>query len=52
MQRLKINSYPSHLIVDPSGKIIFHSTGYSPGLVEVIEEEIESLIQKQHLQTK
>lgn len=52
MQRLKINSCPSHLIVDPSGKIIFHSTGYSPGLVEVIEEEIERLIQKQHLQTK
>lgn len=52
MQRLKINSYPSHLIVDPTGKIIFHSTGYSPGLVEVIEEEIENQVQKQQLQSK
>lgn len=50
MQRLRISSYPSHLIVDPAGKIIFHSTGYSPGLVEVIAEEIENLVLKQQLQ--
>ena len=47
MQDLGVNGYPTHLIADASGKIIYHTTGFNPGrdgqgsTVDHLEEEIK-----------
>jgi peroxiredoxin len=38
---LNITGYPTHLILNREGKIVFKSMGYSPGSIEALEKAIE-----------
>jgi thiol-disulfide isomerase/thioredoxin len=38
---LNITGYPTHLILNREGKLVFKSTGYSPGSIEALEKAIE-----------
>jgi peroxiredoxin len=38
---LNITGYPTHLILNRDGKIVYKSMGYSPGSIEALEKAIE-----------
>ena len=38
---LNISGYPTHLILNREGQIVFKSMGYSPGSIEALEKAIE-----------
>jgi thiol-disulfide isomerase/thioredoxin len=38
---LNITGYPTHLILNRDGQIVFKSMGYSPGSIEALEKAIE-----------
>lgn len=39
---LNITGYPTHLILNREGQIVFKSMGYSPGSIEALEKAIEA----------
>jgi thiol-disulfide isomerase/thioredoxin len=42
---LNITGYPTHLILNREGQIVFKSMGYSPGSIEALEKAIEGELQ-------
>lgn len=42
----KISSYPTHLIIDETGTIVYQTTGYEKNTVTNLEAKIESLLKK------
>ena len=38
---LNISGYPTHLILNREGQLVFKSMGYSPGSIEALEKAIE-----------
>ena len=42
-----IDSYPTNIIIDPHGKIVYHKIGYNPAIACQLDNQIEKLL-KQH----
>jgi thiol-disulfide isomerase/thioredoxin len=42
-EKYRINSYPTHVVLDKEGKVIFHTSGYGPGMTAPwIKKSIEA----------
>jgi thiol-disulfide isomerase/thioredoxin len=40
--KYSIRGYPTHVVLDKQGKVLFHTSGYGPGTVEWIGKSIEA----------
>ena len=43
LQKIQIMSYPTNIIVDPEGKIVFNATGYNPANIKKMDELLENM---------
>lgn len=41
-----INSFPTHVIIDPSGKVYFHTSGLAPNTISWLKKSISELLEK------
>lgn len=43
LQKIKIMSYPTNIIVDPEGQIVFNAMGYNPANIKKMDELLENM---------
>jgi thiol-disulfide isomerase/thioredoxin len=48
--RYGINSFPTNLVLDKQGKVLFHSSGYARNMVSWLEKSIEAGLKETALQ--
>jgi hypothetical protein len=50
-QQYGIQGFPTHVVVDASGKVYFHTVGLAPNTVYWLKRSVKELLQKQENKT-
>ncbi len=44
VKNFKVMAFPTHIVVDPKGKVVFETTGLAPNTIQNIDDAIESTL--------